>query len=510
VIQDRLSVRAAAVVVVSILGLTALCASSAEVSGPPTKPAAAAPRSTPTAGSQVAAARATPQRRPNIVFVLTDDLSMNLLPYLPAVQQLQRRGTTLSHYYVVDSLCCPSRTAIFTGEYPHNNGVFTNTGADGGYAAYNAHGDQQKSFAIALQQAGYRTGFLGKYLNGYSASDPQPPGWDTWGAVGNGYREFGYDLNDNGRVVHYGNQPADYLTDVLSQKAGQFVRGAAKSTKPFLLEVSTFAPHSPYTPAPRYAAAYPHLTYPRTPAFGRLPSDPPGWLARRPVVTHKDALTVDDVFRQRVRSVLAVDDLLTNLQKSLRDNGVARDTYVVFSSDNGLHTGEYRLMPGKQTAFDPDIHVPLVVTGPGVPAGRVAGQLASNIDLAPTFETLAGARIPRTVDGVSLAGLWHGARPVNWQQAVLIEHHHPIRSAADPDQQGQGSGAPPSYEAIRTLSGLYVRYADGSQEYYETALDPYELNNLAGATVPPTLVTTLQALQACHGTAQCQTAARLP
>jgi len=448
--------------------------------------------------------------RPNIVFILTDDLSMNLLPYLPAVQEMQRQGTTLSHYYVVDSLCCPSRTAIFTGEYPHNNGVFTNSGSDGGYAAYNAHGDEQRSFAVALQKAGYRTGFLGKYLNGYQARDPRPPGWDTWAAVGNGYHEFDYDMNADGRVLHFGHQPEDYLTDVLSQRAGEFIDTSVASARPFMLEVATFAPHSPYTPAPRYASAHPGLTYPSTPAFGRLPLHAPSWLAGRPALTRHEKLTLDEVYRLRVRSVLAVNDLVSHVRSVLQATGAARDTYLVFSSDNGYHVGEYRLLPGKQTAFDTDVHVPLVVTGPGVPAGHVADQLASNIDLAPTFETLAGAPVPDTVDGVSLTPLWHGRSPGIWQQAVLVEHRHPARSATDPDQQTRLSGMPPTYGAVRTAGSLYVRYVDGSRELYETGLDPYELDNLAAGGVPPPLERALAALQACHGAVQCQAAAQLP
>ncbi len=114
---------------------------------------------------------------------------------------------------------------------------------------------------------------------------------------------------------------------------------------------------------------------------------------------------------------------------------MARNTYFIFSSDNGYHMGEYRLMPGKQTAFDTDIHVPLIVTGPGVPAGNVISQLASNIDLNPTFETLAGLRVPANVDGHNLAGLWHGQRPANWRRSILIEHHGPDHSRRDPDRQ---------------------------------------------------------------------------
>ena len=128
----------------------------------------------------------------------------------------------MSRYYVVDSLCCPSRSAIFTGQYPHDNGVFTNAGNDGGYFAFNKHGDQQKSFALALHKAGYRTALMGKYLNQYQPAYPEPPGWDEWDAAGNAYGEFGYNLNENGRLQHYGKRAAG-LPDRRAGRQGQFV-----------------------------------------------------------------------------------------------------------------------------------------------------------------------------------------------------------------------------------------------------------------------------------------------
>ena len=448
--------------------------------------------------------------KPNIVFVLTDDLAMNLISHMPHVRALQRAGTSLSKYYVVDSLCCPSRSAIFTGEYPHNNGVFTNRGKDGGYEAYNRNGDPQKAFAVSLHAAGYRTGFMGKYLNAYRVHDQTPPGWDEWDATGNGYPEYNYPLNVNGTLHRYGHRPGDYLTDVLSQKAGAFIDSAATNRQPFMLEVATFAPHFPYTAAPRYNRTDPRLRYPRTPGFDKIPTDPPPFLKGRPPLTTAQEADIDRAYRQRVRADLAVDDLIAHLQDRLRADGVAGNTYFVFSSDNGYHMGENRLLPGKQTAFDTDVHVPLILSGPGVPAGHTVSQLASNIDLGPTFLDLTGTAIPRTVDGVSLAPLWRGPPPAAWQQAVLVEHHGPNSARSDPDRGNPATGNPPTYSAVRTANSLYVRYADGEQEYYDTARDPYELHNLARRGIPAELPAALAALRTCRGTTQCQAAARLP
>jgi len=479
--------RAVAVVLLTAVA-AAGCTSPAAIHPKPPRPSATGDRS-----------------RPNFVFVLTDDLSWNLVSHMPHVLALERAGTTMSRYYVVDSLCCPSRSAIFTGEYPHDDGVFTNAGADGGYYAFNQHGDQRKSFAVALHDAGYRTAMMGKYLNQYAPGDPIPPGWDEWDVAGNGYPEFDYTLNQDGRQVRYGSSAQDYLTDVLAAKARSFIDSSAASGRPFMLEVATFAPHAPYTPAPRYAHAAQDLAYPKTPAYDRLPADPPPWLAGHAPLTAAEQNAMTASFRLRVEADLSVDDMIGELEAELRARGLAR----VFSSDNGYHMGEYTLYSGKQTAFDTDIHVPLIVAGPGVPAGRVASQLTSNIDLAPTFETLAGLPVPADVDGHSLAGLWHGQDPADWRQAVLIEHHGPDFSPGDPDRQTQKPGDPPSYEAVRTATALYVRYAGGAQEYYDTVTDPYELDNLASKGVPAALRHALSALENCHTGTACWAAAHL-
>jgi arylsulfatase A-like enzyme len=447
--------------------------------------------------------------RPNFVFVLTDDLAWNLVSHMPRVLALERAGSTMSKYYVVDSLCCPSRAAIFTGEYPHDDGVFTNAGSDGGYTAYNRNANPPKSFAVALQEAGYRTAMMGKYLNGYQPADKIPPGWNRWDVTGNGYPEFNYTLNENGTQQHFGHNAKAYLTDVLSAKAGSFIDASAASGKPFMLEVATFAPHTPYTPAPRYVNAAASVAYPKTAAYNRLPENPPAWLAGRPPLTPGQKRLITATYRKRVEDDLAVDDMIGNLETQLRAAGVAKNTYFIFSSDNGYHMGEYRLMPGKQTAYDTDVHVPLIVTGPGIPAGRVISHLASNIDLNPTFETLAGLTVPANVDGHSLADLWHGQQPANWRRSILIEHHGPDHARGDPDRQAKASADPPSYEGVRTANALYVLYADGEQEYYNTARDPLELDNLAPWGIPASIKKALKALENCHTGPTCWTAAHL-
>ena len=186
-----------------------------------------------------------------------------------------------------------------------------------------------------------------------------------------------------------------------------------------------------------------------------------------------------------------------------------RNTLIVFSSDNGLHEGEYRLMPGKLTAFDTDIHVPLVVDGPGITAGSHTAAMAENIDLAPTFAEIAGA--PLRSDGTSLVPLFSDQRPTAWQNAILVEHQG-ARGGDGPDSQSNVSGNPPTYEALRTQTFLYVVYATGEREYYDLADDPDELQNLAGELTPDQLSwldAALAQLQGCHDEPDCQTAMHL-
>lgn len=452
-------------------------------------------------------AHAAPPGSPNIVFILTDDLSMNLVQFMPHVLKMQKEGVTFANYFVTDSLCCPSRSSIFTGRYPHDTGVFKNTGRDGGYIVFRARGNEQSTFATALSTSGYRTAFLGKYLNGYQPERHHPiaAGWNTWVVAGNGYKEFHYVFNQDGQLVPHGFKPADYLTDVVADLGVRFIkqqRGA-----PFFVEIATFAPHAPYTPAPRDADAFPDLRAPRTPAYN-APHDAaaPHWLPKHAALTQADMDGIDKNFRKRAQSVLAVDKMIGELQAAVAAIGQAQNTYFIFSSDNGYHMGEYRLMPGKMTAYDTDIHVPLIVTGPGVSAGRKVEEIVENIDLCSTFTELAGAAAPANVDGVSLVPLLHGQSVKDWRTVTLVEHHGPVRDRIDPDMPGVRSGNPTTYEAIRSRTALYVEYADGEKEYHDLATDPDELRNtfssLSGEE-KASLHEMLGAITNCHNAKSC-------
>jgi N-acetylglucosamine-6-sulfatase len=415
--------------------------------------------------------------RPNVVFVLTDDLDWDLVQYMPHVRQMQREGMTFTNYFVTDSLCCPSRASIFSGRYPHNHGVLTNTPPTGGFSAFR-RGAEAETFATVLQEHGYRTSLMGKYFNGYEAQDGYvPPGWSNFQGSGTGYRGFNYVLSANGRVAHFGRSTRSYLTDVLRRRGKSFVSRVGRSGHPFLLEVATFAPHRPATPAPRDRHDFPGLQVPRDAAFDAVPENAPAWLRGRPPVSEEQIATMNAEYRRRAQSVQAVDELVGQIRRTLRQRGLDRNTYVIFSSDNGYHMGQRRLLAGKMTAYDSDVRVPLIVVGPDVPPGSTTTALAENVDLAPTLMRLAGTRPPSEVDGHGLLSLLRGTVPPVWRDSVLIEHHHPETPNGDPDRQTQSSGNPPSYEALRTATELYVEYVDGEREWYDLTTDPDQLRN---------------------------------
>jgi arylsulfatase A-like enzyme len=475
--------------------------------------------SRPTAGPQPAAA---PLPRPNIVFVLTDDLTSNLVRFMPHVQAMRRRGTSFGRYFVTDSECCPSRASIFTGNFPHNTDILTNGPTDGGYTLFHRRREGRHTFATALARAGYRTGFFGKYLNKYLPApkpigDHQthvPPGWSDWFGSSEGYRGYDYTINDNGVDRRYGDQRHDYVTDVLFRHALRFIRRSAHRHRPFFAEVAPYAPHYPSVAATSDAGRLAGLALRRPPSFDRPVTHRPRWMSKWPPLTRDQVALLTRYYRRRARSVLDVDRQIGRIEATLAAQHAARDTYLVFSSDNGYHLGQHRLTSGKMTAFDSDIKVPLVVTGPGVPAGRRVSAIAENIDLAPTFAALGHSLIRAPVDGQSLVGFLRGRHPRHWPEAALIEHHGPDLTPGDPDRpRSVRSGNPPSYEALRLPGALWVEYRDGEREYYDLRTDPHEQRNLVGRLGRrhrQRLHRELGRLERCHGQWACAAAARLP
>ncbi|MEO6405015.1 MAG: sulfatase [Ferruginibacter sp.] len=421
--------------------------------------------------------------KPNIIFILTDDYAANLVDFMPNLKAMQREGVTFSNYYVSNSLCCPSRSSIFTGMLPHNTRVETNTKPNGGYNAYIEHDDAQKSFCVALQHAGYKTAMMGKFLNGYLPRKHKPvPGWSDWFVAGAGYRNFDYDINNNGQLMHFGNAPGDYLTDVLSSHTDSLVR--AWKDHPFFIEIASFTPHAPFIPAPRHEKLFSDQQAPRTATFNKqADSTAPAWLRKLQPLGLNQVDRIDNIFRNRLRCIMSIDEMLGNIRKILDQTGNSKRTYIIFSSDNGYHLGDYSMFQGKQTPFDIDIRVPLITYGPHVAKGSLQPAIVSNIDLAPTFAALAGVQLSGNADGRDIQKLFRQEKTgkISWRNFAIVEHRRVNYDRNDPDRQEAEDGILPSYTAIRFNQLLYVEYETGETSCYDVQNDPYELKNIFSA-----------------------------
>lgn len=436
---------------------------------------------------------------PNIVFILADDLDKELFQQQSAIQMLlTERGAGFENHFVSLPQCCPSRITTLRGQYAHNTGVYRNTAPDGGFAKAHQDGLEGSTVAVWLKTVGYRTALIGKYLNGYPGINETnyiPPGWDWWISPNGGHPYWGYDytLNENGRTVAYGYAPQNYLVDVISRKSVDFINStiSAYPNNPFFLYVNPYIPHLPATSPPRYRARrFLDLFAPRTASFNEEDvSDKPAWIQSKPPLGDTEIALIDALYRNRRRSMLAVEDLVQRLVLTLMAVGQIENTYIFFSSDNGFHQGQHRLASGKRTPYEEDIRVPLVVRGPGVPAGRLFHQITGNVDYAPTFAAIAGITPPSFVDGRSLLPLLTGEAPPGWRKAFLLEQKglreallpvaEGLSEPEDPhDVQAAATGGIPGFAGLRTSGLTYVEYETGECELYDLTADPDQLNNI--------------------------------
>ena len=442
--------------------------------------------------------------QPNIVFILTDDMRYDDLKYMPKTRLLLAgQGMSFSKAFVSNALCCPARATIMRGQYSHNNGVWTNDtveGPDAGWQAYQTKGNEQDNVATRLDDsAGYRTGLFGKYLNGYDGTSV-PMGWDVWfgGVLMNGDEYYDYDMNDNGTIVHFGTTDNDYLTDVLRRRVKTFIGTSVAKGKPFFAYVAPTAPHAPSIPAPRDQHTYDGIQASRSPSFNEANvSDKHPWIQQLPILTTAQIAAIDSSHEKRAETLQAVDDLVEGVVNKLNSTGAMDNTYIFFTSDNGLHEGEHRIPRKKGRPYEEDIRMPLLVRGPNVAAGYRVHKLVLNTDYLPTFTDLACSSPPTPCDthnwgyvpdGRSLRPVLEG-NATAWRTAILLESH----------QTPEGGNAPAAY-GIRTNSKKYVEYDDGTRELYDPRADPYELTNSYDPAAPPlVLVARLQALKGCAG-----------
>jgi arylsulfatase A-like enzyme len=429
--------------------------------------------------------------RPNVVLVLTDDQTLENQWVLRYVNhELGRRGTTFSDAVVSFPLCCPSRATMLTGQYAHNHGVLGNHWPRGGYRAL----DHTNTLATWLDEAGYYTAFVGKYLNGYGDRDTPavvPPGWDDWFAkVAPGHVYYGYTVLDDDTFLHFHGDPEDYSTDVYAAHAAEVVRSRAGQDEPFFLEVAPLAPHgadgNQSTPAPRHLGRFEDAPVPRPPSFNEADvSDKPAAVADRPLLDEAAVAALDVRYRRRLESLLAVDDLVRGLVDALEEIGEYEDTIIIFTSDNGFMEGQHRIAQGKVLPYEESVRVPLLVAGPGFPAGVGVHVPVANVDIAPTIVAAAEATPARVMDGVPLQSVV--ADPAAYEdRAILLE----------------AFGAAP-YAGVRTAEWTWVEHATGETELYHLGRDPYQLENRAAdprlATDREWLHALLERLRTCAG-----------
>jgi arylsulfatase A-like enzyme len=445
-----------------------------------------------------------------------DDFSLELLATMPQARRMQASGATYRNAHVVDSLCCPSRSAILTGRPPHQTGVLTNTAQDpdnpiGGYRAFVRNGNTTKTFNLALHRAGYATGFVGKYLNGYEMSTnylgkhfapAKIPGWTDFQAIlGGGYPEWGFwstyrDADGVMQVRHDIKPPRSapmaerdrhYATNVASDMAVGFLRKHRDDPKPYFLEVATYGPHAQmskaYADNPPFPPAFADRAPKGRPAGGNCGTRPcraltlrdlkgyddpradnaptylrsngttrpaPAWNTNPVTLTAARALRS---YRDRARMVQSIDRMVGRLRAEAGPN-----TYFFLTSDNGFHLGQLQLNGGKGTPYDFDTQVPLVVTGPGVRPG-VRHQFVSSLDLSSTFESLAGLRPPDYRSGTSFAeSLRRPQAPGN--HFVFYDHTFAKSQPGEVDTDHAVGGnieSIPSYIGVRGKRGLLVR-----------------------------------------------------
>ena len=416
--------------------------------------------------------------RPNIIFVLTDDQPPHTVAYMPTVKNvLLKNGITFENGFLTTPLCCPSRASILNGEYVHNHKVYTNRYPMGSALKF----DDISTVAVWLREAGYRTAYFGKYLNGYSDLKPKgvvPPGWSDWGVFlgndagdeekGNLQYYFDFTMSENGTEVEYPKKKYNFGTDIVTNKAVNFVN--ASRDEPFFLFVGYYNPHSPYIWAPRHEETFRSdwdwEKY-RPPNFNEKDiRDKPDYIAELDPFSPEE---VDISYKQILRSLLSVDDGVASLLNVLDQTGLDEKTIIVYLTDNGLTAGDHRFGFSKNCPYEACIKTPYIVYAPWKYPPRTDPNLVANIDLAPTFADLAGASIPESVNGSSLVPLLENPS-TPWRDAILLEHW--------PTEEGVGAIIPEFY-SVRTLDWKYTEYETGECELYDLQNDPYELENLA-------------------------------
>jgi arylsulfatase A-like enzyme len=450
-----------------------------------------------TGGAAGGAAAKKPPTRPDIVVIMSDDQTVDSVRYQSHVlNEIGKHGATFANSFVNYSLCCPSRSTFLTGLYAHNHHVLGNAPPRGGFDRFERI-DANNDLPLWLQASGYYTGEVGKYLNGYGNNAPTlvPPGWNEWSAVSGPVNYYDYQLNENGTLATFAEEPSDYVDTVITKNAVDFIHRNANGPSPIFLYVAYKAPHGggPHPggprcgsgapePPPRHYGQFSSIPLPEPPNFNEADvSDKPTFIQRLPLLTPARIAAEQTLYQCELESIQGVNDGVNAIVDALKSAGTLRRTLLVYTSDNGFFHGEHRIYTGKVKVYEPSIRVPLLMRGPGIPEGVRVHDMVINADLAPTIVDAAAARAHRIMNGLSiLSDAQHPRRELG--RRLLIEGTN--------------------FKAIRTQRYKYVQYDNGEIELYDEQLDPYELqnqaNNPAYAPVQALLATELGHLADCR------------
>ncbi|HEX4949578.1 MAG TPA: sulfatase [Blastocatellia bacterium] len=436
---------------------------------------------TPWAALASSPAHHPPATRPNIVFILVDDLRWDELgiaghPFIktPNIDSIGHEGARFRNAFMTTPLCSPSRAGFLTGQYAHTNGITDNVDRS-------PLSHRLVTFPRLLHDAGYATAFIGKWHMGND--DTPRPGFDRWVSFKGQGTYLNPPINEDGKSV----QPSGYITDILSGYAVEFIR--RRHDKPFLVYLAHKAIHPEATqandgsvnpanserfiPAERHQHLFADNVIPRRPNYKRAPEGKPA-LERKigdlPPLGPATG-TLDESILGRQRSLMAIEESVGEILKALQETGQLDNTILVFTSDNGFFYGEHGLSVERRLAYEESIRMPLLVRYPKtIRAGTVRDEFALNIDLAPTLLELTGVETPQTMQGRSLVPLLTGKRTA-WRNSFLIEYYS---DKVFPRMLQMG------YKAVRNQRWKYIHYLelDGMDELYDLKTDPYEMKNL--------------------------------
>jgi N-acetylglucosamine-6-sulfatase len=429
--------------------------------------------------------------RPNVVILLSDDQPAGIMQMAHVRADIGAHGITFSNGYVEDPLCCPSRTSILRGQYAHTTGIYTNGAPDGGFAGVRAaHLDEPSTGGMLgkwMQDAGYRTGMIGKFLNGYTTKGYVSPGWDYWRALTkidpDGYTKYGVASWQDGQGATKQLPAQGYSSDAVNKYAHQFIT-STPAADPLFMYVAWRAPHLPAVPSPKFdtnaeAPMCKGVTTANKPSFNEPDvSDKPQYISQRAPM---DAATVK-LYGKTLpvnvcRTLQSVDAGVHQVIHDLAATGRLSNTLIFYLSDNGMLFGEHRWV-NKKVPYEESIHVPFLMRYDPLTSGALAGTTSSafvlNVDLAPTIADLTGFtdRPNGGFDGLDLMPLLRGT-------ATTVRSDFLVEGSSDP---GDVDEVPP-YCAVRGDRYIFVRYSANAgsprEEMYDITNDPYELVNVA-------------------------------